>query len=365
MSLFHFLTEESIESLRNHRYVPAEYTLLDGLMNPFWEAVARMLPRCCSPNLVSLIGGLFALLSVFASIAAATMQNNAFLYCASGLCIFMYMTLDAVDGKHARNTRQSSPLGAMIDHGVDALIAGTISLAFLVTIDASMAMVGPVPTMLALSLFRGAWFCAQWVELETGVLDARGITEAEFITMFVLSLPGFTRLDVYKSVLPLPFVGPYPLGAAAVWFAGTLSTLAILAQVATTVWKKSGKVHYAPLLKFCLHTAAAMTIAASSVFGEQQLLLLVVVSLDACVLMTKMRLVATTHCPWPLEHADGVPYLALAGACAAGVDLGAKLPAGLIAWQVLGFVLLWRDTVTRVCACLGIPFIQQIPEKPE
>lgn len=31
------------------------------------------------------------------------------------------MTLDAIDGKHARNTGNSSPLGELFDHGCDAL----------------------------------------------------------------------------------------------------------------------------------------------------------------------------------------------------------------------------------------------------
>lgn len=34
--------------------------------------------------------------------------------------LFAYQTLDAVDGKHARATKQSSPLGQLFDHGCDA-----------------------------------------------------------------------------------------------------------------------------------------------------------------------------------------------------------------------------------------------------
>ena len=31
-----------------------------------------------------------------------------------------YMTLDAIDGKQARNTKSSSPLGQLFDHGCDS-----------------------------------------------------------------------------------------------------------------------------------------------------------------------------------------------------------------------------------------------------
>ena len=36
--------------------------------------------------------------------------------------VWTYMTLDAVDGKQARRTNTSSPLGQLFDHGVDAVV---------------------------------------------------------------------------------------------------------------------------------------------------------------------------------------------------------------------------------------------------
>jgi len=42
-------------------------------------------------------------------------------YIWGAFCIFMYQTLDAVDGKQARRTKQSGPLGQLFDHGCDAV----------------------------------------------------------------------------------------------------------------------------------------------------------------------------------------------------------------------------------------------------
>ena len=36
--------------------------------------------------------------------------------------IFAAQTLDAIDGKHARITKQTSPVGQLLDHGADAFI---------------------------------------------------------------------------------------------------------------------------------------------------------------------------------------------------------------------------------------------------
>lgn len=42
-----------------------------------------------------------------------------YIVCACGVLI--YQTFDAVDGKQARRTGQSSPLGQLFDHGCDAV----------------------------------------------------------------------------------------------------------------------------------------------------------------------------------------------------------------------------------------------------
>lgn len=47
----------------------------------------------------------------------------AYLLCAVGL--FVYQSLDAIDGKQARRTNSSSPLGELFDHGCDSLSTGT------------------------------------------------------------------------------------------------------------------------------------------------------------------------------------------------------------------------------------------------
>ncbi|VDN13330.1 unnamed protein product [Dibothriocephalus latus] len=42
----------------------------------------------------------------------------------AAVCVFVYQTLDALDGKQARKTDTSSPLGELFDHGCDAISTG-------------------------------------------------------------------------------------------------------------------------------------------------------------------------------------------------------------------------------------------------
>jgi ethanolaminephosphotransferase len=39
--------------------------------------------------------------------------------CCLGITFFLYMICDNVDGKQARRTASSSPLGMLFDHGID------------------------------------------------------------------------------------------------------------------------------------------------------------------------------------------------------------------------------------------------------
>ena len=77
-----------------------------------------------SPNMVTLLGLVVSLVPVIFSLLdmefnldhAQHLPNELFL--GSALAIFIYNTMDAIDGKHARKTGQSSPLGQMFDHGM-------------------------------------------------------------------------------------------------------------------------------------------------------------------------------------------------------------------------------------------------------
>jgi phosphatidylglycerophosphate synthase len=48
------------------------------------------------------------------------------MYFLTALGLFLYQSLDAIDGKQARRTGSSSPLGELFDHGCDSVSTGTL-----------------------------------------------------------------------------------------------------------------------------------------------------------------------------------------------------------------------------------------------
>jgi ethanolaminephosphotransferase len=84
----------------------------------------------------------------------------------SGYAVIAYYTLDCMDGKQARRTGQSSPLGQLFDHGFDC-----ISNLCHISTQAGFLSVGGTWWFFALqgSIFF-AFFMAQWEEYYTGEL---------------------------------------------------------------------------------------------------------------------------------------------------------------------------------------------------
>jgi ethanolaminephosphotransferase len=75
-----------------------------------------------APNLVTLSG--FVLMTASYIIMLFYDQNFTkllppWVYVIASIFQVIYHTLDAVDGKHARETKSSSPLGQLFDHGID------------------------------------------------------------------------------------------------------------------------------------------------------------------------------------------------------------------------------------------------------
>ena len=100
-----------------------------------WNFFVEYLPLWIAPNMVTLVGFILILANVgLANIYMPDLIGPApsWVYFSFAFGLFMYQTLDNVDGKQARRTGTSSPLGELFDHGIDALncaLAGVLQTA--------------------------------------------------------------------------------------------------------------------------------------------------------------------------------------------------------------------------------------------
>jgi ethanolaminephosphotransferase len=94
------------------------------ILTPMNVYLIEFFPRWMAPNVITLLGLAAGLIAHACGMYyAMDMQTAmpAWVYCVTALGLFLYQTLDNLDGRQARRTNSSSPLGLLFDHGVDAL----------------------------------------------------------------------------------------------------------------------------------------------------------------------------------------------------------------------------------------------------
>lgn len=121
-------------ALHKHKYSGVDNSLMAKyVFQPFWTRCVNFFPLWMPPNMITLTGFMFLLTSALLGYIYSPHLDSPpprWVHFAHGLLLFLYQTFDAVDGKQARRTNSSSPLGELFDHGCDALACTFESLAF-------------------------------------------------------------------------------------------------------------------------------------------------------------------------------------------------------------------------------------------
>jgi ethanolaminephosphotransferase len=80
-------------------------------------------PPWLAPNTITVSALMLVIVChILMMIYSPTMDSDmpAWLYTMTAICLHVYQILDVLDGKQARKTGNSSPMGLMFDHGCDA-----------------------------------------------------------------------------------------------------------------------------------------------------------------------------------------------------------------------------------------------------
>ncbi|KAK3540074.1 hypothetical protein QTP70_025389, partial [Hemibagrus guttatus] len=121
------LSRQQLKRLEGHRYSSEGKSLLEPFMQPFWCWLVDRVPLWVAPNLITTIGlalNITTTLILAYHCPTATEQAPTWVYLSCAVGLFIYQSLDAIDGKQARRTSSSTPLGELFDHGCDSLSTG-------------------------------------------------------------------------------------------------------------------------------------------------------------------------------------------------------------------------------------------------
>lgn len=202
------LTDRELRKLKEHQYSSSCSSLLDPLMQKYWNWFVTFVPLWVAPNLITIVGlaiNIFTslLLVWFCPTATEVAPWWTTFSCALGL--FIYQTLDAIDGKQARRTKTSSPLGELFDHGCDSLSTVFVSLA-----SCCAVRLGLYPGWMLFQCLCAStlFYCAHWQTYVSGTLTfgTIDVTEGQIVVMLVMltsSFESFFNMEIWSSSVVL------------------------------------------------------------------------------------------------------------------------------------------------------------------
>ncbi|KAJ0175668.1 hypothetical protein K1T71_008827 [Dendrolimus kikuchii] len=131
-----FLSQDQLKGFEKYKYNSIDTSVLSNyLMHPFWNWCVQFCPVWIAPNLLTFTGFLLTVLNFLlfsyydAGFHALTDENvtrdyiPSWVWAVTAVNLFVAYTLDGIDGKQARKTGTSGPLGELFDHGLDSYSA--------------------------------------------------------------------------------------------------------------------------------------------------------------------------------------------------------------------------------------------------
>ncbi|RKP22804.1 CDP-alcohol phosphatidyltransferase-domain-containing protein [Syncephalis pseudoplumigaleata] len=205
-----YLSEAQLQNLHKYKYSGVDKSLVSKyILQPYWTRLVKLFPLWMAPNLITLLGFscvVFNMLLVLYYDHDLSGQCPNWVYYSAALGIWIYQSFDAIDGKQARRTGTSGPLGELFDHGCDALntSVGTIIVTEALQLRQSWWTVISIFTALA------NFYLSTWEEYHTGTLYLSyfsGPVEGVLILIASLLLTGYAGpsvwLQSYKQLLGL------------------------------------------------------------------------------------------------------------------------------------------------------------------
>jgi ethanolaminephosphotransferase len=276
------LTQDGITQIAFHQYRAGTYTFLDNLLNPVWTSLTELLPMTMAPNLVTTLGAIHCLVSYLLTWYYAptfSQQVPVWLLVLNAYCMFAYYTLDCMDGKQARRTGNSSPLGQLFDHGVDCIC----NLAHVSTVHswlcAGYGATGSAVWVVVVSqgVLQFSFFVAQWEEYNTGKLPHAtgdfGVTEVNYGlgVLTLLNAALVNRNTLYMT--PVSSVAPAWLWQMLDSSSGLGSYTRPLLQVLPTTLAEALdvdlEIRHALLLGFAVGMAVLISMSVFRVLGHE------------------------------------------------------------------------------------------------
>ncbi|KAJ5899891.1 hypothetical protein N7495_004635 [Penicillium taxi] len=187
------VSDEALLPLKSYKYSSVDKSYISNyILKHYWNAFVELLPMWMAPNMVTLLGFVFIVVNVFfIEVFMPDMigPGPSWLYFSFALGMWMYSTLDNVDGKQARRTGTSSGLGELFDHGIDSLNCTLASLLETAAMGFGASQLGAYTALVpCLAMYFSTWETFHTHTLYLGYFN--GPTEGLIIAISIMIASG-------------------------------------------------------------------------------------------------------------------------------------------------------------------------------
>ena len=147
------------------------------LVDPFLPFV----PRTMHPNTITHVGHLLNLVGTVALVSMYPRRGWLFVFAMALLQVYMWC--DNADGAHARRTGQCSPMGELLDHGLDQL--NTVYIGFLTCMALGAS---PLWWVVIAIIIPVATAMTYWDQAATGTFHVGLLNQIESVTVLSIAL---------------------------------------------------------------------------------------------------------------------------------------------------------------------------------
>ncbi|RMC15437.1 hypothetical protein DUI87_07628 [Hirundo rustica rustica] len=209
-----YVSGRQLHGFRHYKYSAVDTNPLSVyIMQPIWNKIIKIVPLWIAPNLLTFSGFVMILFNYFLIsfydwdyTASGTSPGlvPTWVWLFSAFTTFCAYALDSIDGKHARRTQSSTPLGELFDHGLDSWATSIFVLSFFSVCSRDNGKTGvSVYTMyIYLSIVLFNFMCSHWEKYNTGVLFLPwGYDISQVVLIAAYLLTGTVGVEVWQKPL--------------------------------------------------------------------------------------------------------------------------------------------------------------------
>jgi len=211
-----YLTKEHLNGFDQYKYSAIDTSPLSKyVMHPFWNACIKICPMWIAPNLLTFVGFLFTFSNwvilayydyyYYASSVVSTDYPPIpqWIWLLLAINHFLAHTLDGIDGKQARRTGSSNPLGELFDHGLDSWTSLFIPTVLYSVFGRVEHTISPFRIYFCMLNLLFTFMASHWEKYNTGILFLPwGYDLSQLCTLIIYLITFGAGHEFWKFTLP-------------------------------------------------------------------------------------------------------------------------------------------------------------------